>query len=68
MKPSRKPTEAFAVIKGAMVKVAVSANDREVRLGLPAPAAAASSAPASPPRHSGAYWDDHMVRRSVNGS
>lgn len=42
-----KATEAFAVIKGAMVKVKVSPNDREVRLGEVAPVTAA---PPSPPR------------------
>ncbi len=42
-----KATEAFAVIKGAMVKVAVLPNDREVRLGVPA---SPPPDPASPPR------------------
>lgn len=41
------PTEAFAVIKGAMVRVAVSPNDREVRLGLPAPSPSSGRKPLS---------------------
>jgi len=44
-----KATEAFAVIKGAMVKVAVSPNDREVRLGLPAVPAPAPVSPSRKP-------------------
>lgn len=45
-----KPTEAFAVIKGAMVKVMVSPSDREVRLGqaVTPPPPPPSSSPRKP--------------------